>query len=194
MEMKMGEKMKLVFLLEEKSMKCFLDGILPNILPEGIAFQTIPHSGKSDLQKSIPIKLAAWNEPDVKFVIVQDQDSNDCRELKKQLLQLCDGTKRVVLIRIACHELESWYFGDLEAVSLAYNKDLSKIIRKKKYRIPDDIISPKHELQVILPEHQQIDGAKRIAKYIEVERNTSVSFQMLVRGIRELLINEGNDK
>ena len=96
--------MKLVFLLEEKSMKCFLDGILPKILPEDVTFQTIPHSGKSDLQKSIRIKLSAWNEPDVKFVIVQDQDSNNCRELKMQLLQICNGTKRDVLIRIACHE------------------------------------------------------------------------------------------
>ena len=169
--------MKLVFLLEEKSMKCFLDGILPKILPGDVAFQTIPHSGKSDLQKSIRIKLSAWNEPDVKFVIVQDQDSNNCRE----------GTQRDVLLRIACHELESWYFGDLEAVSLAYCKDLSKIMKKKKYRVPDDIISPKHELQMILPEHQQIDGAKRIAKYIEVERNTSVSFKMFVSGIHKLL-------
>lgn len=179
--------MKLVFLLEEKSMKCFLDGILPKILPGDVAFQTIPHSGKSDLQKSIRIKLSAWNGPDVKFVIVQDQDSNNCRELKNQLLQLCEGTQRDVLIRIACHELESWYFGDLEAVSLAYCRDLSKIMKKKKYRVPDDIISPKHELQMILPEHQQIDGAKRIAKYIEVERNTSVSFKMFVSGIHKLL-------
>lgn len=179
--------MKLVFLLEEKSMKCFLDGILPKILPGDVAFQTIPHSGKSDLQKSIRIKLSAWNEPDVKFVIVQDQDSNNCRELKNQLLQLCEGTQRDVLIRIACHELESWYFGDLEAVSLAYCRDLSKIMKKKKYRVPDDIISPKHELQMILPEHQQIDEAKRIAKYIEVERNTSVSFKMFVSGIHKLL-------
>lgn len=182
--------MKLVFLLEEKSMKYFLDGILPKILPEGVDFRTVPHEGKSDLQKSIKIKLFAWNEPDVKFVIVQDQDSNDCRELKRQLLKLCEGTQKSVLIRIACHELEAWYFGDLEAVSLAYGKNHGKIAQKKKYRILDEIVAPKMELQAIVPEHQQIDGAKRIAEYIEIERNTSVSFRMFVSGVRRL-VGEG---
>ena len=177
--------MKLVFLLEEKSMKYFLDGILPKILPENVVFQTIPHEGKSDLKKSIRIKLSAWNEPDVKFVIVQDQDSNDCRKLKKELLELCEGLQRSVLIRIACHELEAWYFGDLKAVEFAYGKDLKKIARKKKYCVPDDILFPKKELRIILPEHQQIDGAKRIAQYIEIERNISVSFKIFVDGIRK---------
>ena len=169
-------------------MKYFLDGILPEILPEGVDFQTIPHEGKSDLQKSVRIKLLAWNEPDVKFVIVQDQDSNDCRELKRQLLQLCGGgAQKSVLVRIACHELEAWYFGDLEAVSLAYGKNLGKIAQKKKYQVPDEIVSPKRELRMIIPEHQQIDGAKRIAKCIKIERNTSVSFQMFVSGVRRLV-------
>ena len=72
--------MKLVFLLEERSMKVLLDIILPKILPEGVSFQTIPHEGKSELEKSIPIKLRAWNEPNVAFVIVHDQDSNNCIE------------------------------------------------------------------------------------------------------------------
>ena len=48
--------MKLVFLLEEESMKHFLDGILPKILPPDVGFITVPHEGKSDLQKSVPIK------------------------------------------------------------------------------------------------------------------------------------------
>ena len=81
--------MKLVFLLEEQSMKYFLDGLLPRILPEEIQFVTIPHEGKSDLQKSLTAKLQGWNGPDVRFVVVQDQDSNDCRELKEKLLELC---------------------------------------------------------------------------------------------------------
>lgn len=39
--------MKLVFLVEERSMKTLLEGILPRILPEGVYFQVIPHEGKS---------------------------------------------------------------------------------------------------------------------------------------------------
>ena len=94
--------MKLVFLLEEESMKHFLDGILPKILPPDVGFITVPHEGKSDLQKSVPIKLRAWKEPGVKFVIVQDQDTGDCRELKRKLVELCGDTTQEVLIRIAC--------------------------------------------------------------------------------------------
>ena len=52
--------MTLVFLLEEASMKTVLDIILPQILPESVEFKTIPHSGKSDLEASIPHKLKAW--------------------------------------------------------------------------------------------------------------------------------------
>ena len=176
--------MTLVFLLEERSMKVFLDILLPKIIPAGIHFITIPHEGKADLRKSIPIKLKAWNIPESKFIIVQDQDSNDCKVLKQELLDLC-GTKEV-LVRIACHELEAWYWGDLKAVEQAYNKDLSKIGKKKAYRIPDDIISPKRELQKLLPEHQQSAGAKRIAQFIDIERNSSTSFHVFVEGVKNL--------
>lgn len=179
--------MKLVFLLEEKSMKYFLDGILPKFLPDDVSFITIPHEGKSDLQKSIPRKLRGWREPDVKFVIVQDQDMNDCMELKKKLLEICGEDTHEKIIRIACHELEAWYFGDLEAVSKAYDKDLSAISRKRMYQIPDNIIDPKKELKKILPEHQQINGAKRIAEYIDVDKNSSKSFNVFVSGVKRLI-------
>lgn len=179
--------MKLIFLLEEQSMKCFLDGLLPRILPAGIQFLTIPHEGKADLQKSLVTKLQGWNEPDVKFVVVQDQDSNDCKELKAKLLDLCKYSQKEVLIRIACHELEAWYFGDMNALSTAYGVDLSNVKRKRKYRIPDAIVNPKAELRRLLPEHQQIAGARKLAPIIEIESNSSVSFQMFIKGVKKLV-------
>ncbi len=179
--------MKLVFLLEEKSMKRFLDIVLPKILPAEIQFQTIPHEGKTDLEKSIPRKLRAWNEPDTKFIIIQDQDSWDCKKLKQKLVELCKPTGKQYVVRIACQELESWYFGDLNAVSKAYNRDLTYLSKKSLYKIPDNIVNPKHELQKYLPEHQQITGAEKIAEYIEPQMNTSVSFQMLLSGIKKLI-------
>lgn len=178
--------MLIIFLLEERSMKEVLDVLLPQILPEGTLFKTIPHSGKSDLQQSIPRKLKAWNTPDTKFVIVQDQDSADCVDLKKQLLELAEPAGREVLVRIACRELESWYFGDLNAVSQAYGKDVRSLAKKKKYRNPDQIVNPKRELQQIFPKHQQIEGARRISNYMSVEENTSQSFQCFVDGVKRL--------
>lgn len=178
--------MMIVFLLEERSMKEVLDNILPKILPEGVLFKTIPHEGKSDLQRSIPRKLQAWNTPDTKFVIVQDQDSADCVQLKKQLLELARPAGRTVLVRIACKELEAWYWGDLNAVSQAYQKDLRCYAGKKKYRIPDQIDHPKRELQNLLPLHQQLDGARRISQYMSIEENTSQSFRCFVDGVKRL--------
>ena len=138
--------MKLIFMLEEPSMKVLLDGILPRILPEGVDFQTIPHADKRDLELSLPRKLRAWNEPDVAFVVVHDQDSNDCMKLKRDLQSLCEESGLRVLIRIACRELEAWYWGDLAAVSEAYGVDLRRLAEKRKYRNPDSIDHPKKEL------------------------------------------------
>ncbi len=39
---------------------------------------------------------------------------------------------------------------------------------------------------LIIPEHQQIEGAKRIALYMDIENNTSVSFQFFVSGVQRL--------
>lgn len=179
--------MMLVFLLEEKSMAELLEILLPKILPPEVGFITIPHRGKSDLQKSIPNKLRGWNDPTAKFVIVHDQDSWDCIELKKQIRGRCQGLREDVLIRIACHEMESWYFGDLAAVSEAYGKNVQKLSAKNKYRNPDAIGNPKDELRKLFSDHQQISGARKIGKFMDVERNTSLSFRCFVNGVRQLI-------
>ena len=124
--------MKLIFLLEERSMKIVLDRILPLILPDGVEFRTIPHEGKSDLKKSIPVKLRGWNEPGVKFVIVHDQDANDCILLKNELREVCRQGGKECLIRIVCRELEAWYWGDINAIEKAYGVNLNRIKNKRK--------------------------------------------------------------
>ena len=178
--------MKLIFMLEERSMKELLDRILPRILPEGVGFVTIPHDGKRDLELSLPRKLRAWNEPDVAFVVVHDQDSNDCLELKRHLQGICAMSGRHALIRIACRELEAWYWGDLNAVSKAYGVELRHLSAKRKYRNPDNIDHPKQELKRCLPQMSQIDGARRIAPHMNLEENTSHSFQVFVQGVKKL--------
>ena len=178
--------MKLVFMLEERSMKELLDSILPRILPDYVQYLTISHDGKSDLEKSLPIKLNAWREPNVMFVVVHDQDSNDCKQLKQKLISLCEGHEKSVLIRIPCHELESWYWGDLKAVSIAYGRDLTKLQRRRQYREPDKIESPKRELKRYIPEMGQIEGARRIGPLMDINNNTSYSFRVFVRGVQRL--------
>ena len=107
--------------------------------------------------------------------------------LKQDLLRICESTGKPLLVRIACHELEAWYFGDLHAVSAAYGRDVTGLALKSKYRIPDSIVNPKRELKKYVPELEQIDGAKRIAPHMNLQANTSHSFNALLYGIESIL-------
>lgn len=180
--------MKLVVLVEEASTKEVLDVLLPTILPAAVSFQVVPFNGRGDLESNIARKLSGWNEPNVRFVILEDQDSADCKKRKQHLVELVAKSGKTALIRIACRELEAWYLGDLEAVANAYDKpELTRLLNKRKYRDTDCIVDVKEEFQKLVPEHQQITGAKKIAPFLEVERNRSPSFQFFVSGIQRVV-------
>ena len=176
---------KIVFLLEERSMKNTLAHILPKVLP-GTFFQLIPHEGKSHLKKSISAKLKGWQEKDVYFVILLDQDSSDCVQLKNELLELSKSCGRVdTMIRIVCRELESWFLGDFNAIEKAFDIDLSKIRNKSKYRNPDELMDAKEVLKAII-KYQPLDGSNRIAKHMDVDQNKSHSFNIFIDGLKRL--------
>ena len=121
----------IVFFLEEPSAKEMLQGVLHRILPDEILIRYVVFQGKQDLEKNLKIKLRAWTLPNCSFVVMRDQDSGDCKEIKEKLANICEKAGRKgVLIRIACHELESFYLGDLAAVEKGL--DLKGIERKKK--------------------------------------------------------------
>ncbi len=180
--------MKLVFLLEEQSMKELLDGLMPRMFP-GVEYMAIPHSGKSDLEKSIPRKLRAWQDPQARFVIVRDQDSADCKVVKAHLRELCNQSgKSDCLIRISCRELESWFLGDLQAVETAMRvRNLKKQQNSRKYRNPDKLSSPSDELRKLVPLYQKISGARAIGAELREEGNRSQSYNIFLSGIRKLI-------
>ena len=175
---------RLVFLLEERSMKVLLEGLLPRLFPY-LSFLCVPHEGKQDLEKSIPKKLRAWREPGVSFIVIQDNDGGDCHSLKTSLSALCQGGGRGdSLVRIACQELEAWYFGEPDAMAEAFDDDrLRRIGGKALYREPDAIQRPSAEIERLVPEFQKISGARRMASRLSRERNISPSFQALIDGI-----------
>jgi hypothetical protein len=178
---------KLVFLLEEESMREVLEVILPKIIPQNILFQCIPHQGKSHLRKSIPHKLASWKEQGVQFVIVHDQDTADCYVVKNELFDLVPKAKRTdTLIRIACTELESWFLGDFGAIEKGFNINLTAKKSKALFRNPDSIANAKQELRKIIPRYQPITGSQIIARYMDIAINKSGSFQAFVTGVRRL--------
>jgi hypothetical protein len=182
---------KLVFLLEEESMSKVLENILPKILPTDIKFQCVPHKGKSDLHKSIPIKLRAWNEPNVSFVVVHDKDSWDCIKLKNELSKLARTNKRPdTLIRIVCTELESWFLGDISSIEKAFKIDLSHKKNKALFRNPDNIANAKEELKKLIPLYQQISGSDNISKHMNISNNTSHSFHVFISGVKYICKSE----
>ena len=77
---------RVIFLLEEESMKHLLQNLLPRLFP-AMQFLCITHHGKQDLEKSIPRKLRAWNQPHDRFVIIRDNDNGDCRHLRDRAVQ-----------------------------------------------------------------------------------------------------------
>ena len=62
--------MRLEFLLEEKSMAEVLNIILPKLIPNNIKWNLHPHSGKSDLKKSIPRKIKVFRHYPEIYVII----------------------------------------------------------------------------------------------------------------------------
>ena len=185
---------RIEILVEEPSMAEFLRIILPDYLPEEwVIDKNIfirKHQGKSDLKKSIPVKLKAfshWHEP-IGFIIMQDQDSNDCRLLKQEIKDLCEQYTNIpILIRIVCRELESWYLGDMNAIQKAYPSFKAKTYQSKaKFRNPD-LCNAKDELKKILPSYQETSAARNIAPHISIKTNRSESFHQFVNGL-ELFI------
>jgi len=114
----------LVIFTEEMSAKVMLESLLPRLLPQAIHIQCVAFEGKQDLEKQLPIKLRGWRTPDTRFVILRDQDNRNCHDVKRGLKSICKVANRPdVLVRIACRELKSWYFGDLAAVETGLKED-----------------------------------------------------------------------
>ena len=175
---------KIVFLLEEPSMKAFLEGLLPRIFPD-MVFQCISHDGKTDLERSVPIKLRDWREPGVRFVVIRDRDLGDCMEVKRNLVRMCEEAGRPdTLVRIVCEELEAWYLGDPDALAEAFEDErLRRIGRRARFRDPDSVRNPSEAVSRLAPEFQKISGARKMAESVSRERNSSRSFQVLMSGL-----------
>ena len=121
---------------------------------------------------------------------MRDQDSADCHVVKERLVNLChEAGKQGVLVRIACHELESFYFGDLRADEKGLRlANIAKHQKKAKYRIPDSIVNPSDELEKLSGRtNQHIMGSRCIAPHLSLENNTSYSFNVLLSGIQKLI-------
>lgn len=178
---------QLVFLLEEVSAREMLKGLAPRIVPETVTMRYIVFEGKQDLERNIGRRIRFWRAPNTAFIVLRDQDSGDCRLLKRRLISICrEAGRGDTVVRIACQELESWYFGDLRAVEEGLKiGNLQRYGRSRKYRNADEIGSPARELDKITGgRYQKIDGSRAIGPLLSISTNRSRSFQVFVEGVR----------
>lgn len=182
----------LVCFTEEESAKELLNVIIPKIAGPQVEFLCVSFEGKQDLNKQLERKLKKWCIPNTTFLILTDQDPNDCKALKQRLTTkvTASGKQNNTKIRIACHELESFYLGDLSAVEKAFVvKNIARKQNNTKFRNPDRLGNPKQELERLTNnEYSEITGSQLIARQLNMEgQNRSKSFNTLVNTIRDLV-------
>lgn len=194
-------------LVEEPSMEAALRILLPNVLRRK-SFEVYAYQGKQNLLKRLPERLsgyASWLPRNWRIVVIVDLDNDDCYQLKAHLDRAASnaglitrtvsmGSRWQVLNRLAIEELESWYFGDWEAVQAAYPKVPPTISSQAKYRNPDAIAGGTSQaFERILRRAgyfagglRKIEVARAVAQYMRPERNTSHSFRVLLSALGEM--------
>lgn len=184
--------MQLICLLEEPSAKELLSIVLPKVVPE-VSLSFIVFDGKSDLENQIERRLRYWLTPDTCFLVMRDKDAGDCMKIKQQLLQKIKNSGRpldCICVRIACHELETFYLGDLKAVETGLSVvNLSKKQNQAKYRTPDNLANASEELEKLTSKkYSKIAGTRQIAPHMALDgSNKSRSFNVLIHGVKSLV-------
>ena len=180
---------EVVFLLEELSARAMLEGLLPKLLPDTIRCRYIVFEGKQDLEKQLVKRMRGYRVPNARFVVLRDKDSEDCRAVKKRLVGKCtEAHQPASLVGVACHELESWYLGDLAAVEVGLGvTGLVRHQHKAPYDQPDGLAAPARKLHSIAPSYQKVGGSRAIGPHLNPANNRSHSFGVFVAGIQKLV-------
>ena len=125
--------------------------------------------------------------PKAIFIVMRDQDTEDCRKVKKRLIALSTMSgKAGVIVCVACRELEAFYLGDLRAVELGLGiGGLAAKQNKARFRIPDQLPSPSKELKELTGDrYQKIAGSRAIAPHLDLAQPRSKSFGYIIKSIR----------
>jgi len=140
---------------------------------------------------------AAWLPDTWRIVVILDRDDDDCVQLKNSLENFASiatlSTRQSaaenwqVVFRIAIEELEGWYFGDWEAVRLAYPRVSEDAARKAAYRNCDEILGGtweafERETQKVGYFEgglRKIEAARNVGEHFRSERCSSPSYRCL---------------
>jgi hypothetical protein len=196
---------KLIVIVEEESAEAALHSILPRLLPKS-EFQIIRFQGKQDMLRNLPARLrgySSWLPENWSILVLIDRDNDDCMELKGRLEAMARdarlstkssvqaGARFQVALRIVIEELESWFFGDWEAVRAGYPRVSATTPNKERFRDPDGISGGTWEaMEQVLQRAGyyksglgKIELARTVAQYMDPARNKSRSFQVFHEAI-----------
>jgi len=198
--------MLLHVLVEEPSAEPVIRRVVDAVAPHtDVCF--IQFRGKHDLLRKLDQRMRGYSHwattVDLRVMVLVDRDSDDCHELKVRLessaqragLLTLSGPVPQVATRIACEELEAWFFGDPEALKKAFARLPATLGDKAMYRQPDEIRGGTAErLESELQKAGYFRGgmskvavAKDVAQFMVLDVNRSPSFQCFVSGMRRLL-------
>lgn len=186
-------------------MEAFLLAWAPRHLPNYIAFDITVYNGKHDLLAKLPNRLKGyrgWLPADWRLLVVVDRDDEDCMMLKQRLEDICcnggfatraSATNWNYVTCIAIEELESWYFGEWNAVRAAFPRASQNVPRQARYRDPDAINGGTWEAfervlqsrNYFLGGLQKVAAAREIGAHFVADRCSSPSFQHFVRAMDE---------
>jgi len=179
-----------VCFVEGKSDKEMLKGIIPRLTGlKNDRIEIYDLRGKPSLLARVGDLLRGYETSENVFLVMCDKDREDCMSLKKEIQRAVGKHKAErTRVRIACHELESFYLGDLQAVEQGLGlPNLSEM--QDRYVTPDScVLKPENELVLLSQNrYRKTDGSRNIAPFLSLKGdNKSHSFNVLVDAIKQL--------
>ena len=164
---------RLVFFLEEPSAQKFLLRFLPKIGFQQCEYEIQrPYEGKRDLLKYFTDDLRDWRNPNDQFLILVDQDMDNCQQLKDDRIcakarERCGEQAEKMQVRIACWELEAWYLGDISALRCAYPDARDSTWKKiRRAENPDAVEKPSAILAQSIPGFRKKTAAEKMGEIL----------------------------
>ena len=213
--------MHIEVLVEDASGEKLLEVLLPKLF----GVQGEPHTWRTHAYKGIgriPKNLNAGGDPAKRIlldqlpkllrgygktpgidavVVLLDSDRRDCVKFLAELKALAADSNATpnTLFRIAVEEMEAWYFGDREALTMAYPKAKMDVLQRYTqdsvcgtWELLADAIYPGGSAVIKktgwpLPGQVKYEWAQKIGPLLELDRNASPSFGKLRDGLRRLV-------
>lgn len=191
-------------LVEEPSMREFLQPWLGPWLGAGCTLGVRTFQGKGDLLKSLPQRFAGYartlrRDSTLKIIVLLDRDDDDCISLKREIETMgkreglaVRGSRQepVLLVRLAIRELENWYFGDWSAVRAGFPRISKEPPARYRSNADADQTKTSRAFSELLDSagatRSKPEWARRIGPHIDPSRNSSASFQAFLTGAQEL--------